>query len=165
MNSQKTAVVLFSMLAALFTAPAQARLGETPDQSRQRHGDPVSQAPAPTANVGLYDNMRLYETGPYYLRVEFLNGRAEMIAVRRKDADPLQKQEIAEILADHAPEKNWQRLPDTPTRKHWQSEDGSRLARYSSVNKLLMIMSRDDARRREQYRRERRQRYKQEERP
>ena len=166
MRSRKsTAVFSAMMLATLFAASALAGLGETPGQCRQRYGEAVSRAQAPPDLAGLYSKMRLYSLPSYYVRAEFLDGKAVMIAYRHKKNQPLADREIAEILADHANGAEWEQQPETPARQHWQTRDGSRHAIYSSVNNLLVIKSRDDARRRERYRQERRERYQQDERP
>jgi hypothetical protein len=128
----RTLAILSTAMLAL--APVtHAQLGESPEQIGERYGNAVSANENKTAV--------LYRHAGMYIRVEYVQDRAEMIAYRKDPFTAMSPTEIETILSRHAQQDAWRKIDGRPGHRYWRSAGGKYIARYGSVNGLLTIMT------------------------
>jgi hypothetical protein len=132
----KTALLIFSLAAGL-CLHAQARLGETINQTEARYGKPVR-----TFTDEGFPAME-FSFGGMKVTVDFLDGKSGQEQFAKPDEGAFSDHEIALILQANAGGKDWAVKPvPSDSMKHWSLSDGSAEAFYEVAAAKVLVQTR-----------------------
>jgi hypothetical protein len=143
--SKKHMRQLISILAAAFSliGSAEARIGDTEAQIRNRYGDAITVLPSRTRDAGL---TKCYSSHHFLIAVTYFNGRSAREIVTKSDKSKISDEEIQSLLKIDANGSSWtaQQLtgPKAVTAgvQQWRTDTPrSRVAIYDSQTRALFI--------------------------
>ncbi|MGC3991673.1 MAG: hypothetical protein QM796_18680 [Chthoniobacteraceae bacterium] len=132
--------VILSLCALVcFASQSKARIGETLEQCIQRYGAVVKQE----------SGIIVFKKSGFFVMVKLYNEKVEQIAFCKAQADELGQagaisdNEIELLLKTNGGASNWKVQPVISTDRHWQTEDESLFAHYTTIDHMLVIQTKD----------------------
>lgn len=125
----KTLKLIIAALVSLPLQPAEAALGETPEQCIKRYGTPTFKERDGTP--------KSFSMGGLVISTRFENSKCNLIWFRPEPARVLSDAELRALLDASKGGSEW-KSADEPGQKKWVTADGKRRANYASGGVLLI---------------------------
>lgn len=125
-----------TLVLAILSVTAYARVGETTEQCRARYGEPISSSEKGT----------LYKKSGLLIVATFYEGKCDLIGYRKVEENSLGKaiklteNEINLLLKSNS-QSEWKKQNNLSMSSQWQTEDGTLFANYDIFENTLGVMS------------------------
>ncbi|HEY0791649.1 MAG TPA: hypothetical protein VGD78_11345 [Chthoniobacterales bacterium] len=128
-----------SIVAIGFQMSAYGQLGETLPQCETRYGHKISE----------HNGSAGFRKDGYYIFVRFFEGRADAILFSKARSDtldrpePISNEEIRSLLDGCSNGQPWSTSRAVATGLRWSAGDGALLADYGTLDRCLVILTKD----------------------
>lgn len=132
--------LLYLLLAAVTTV--HARIGETPAECVARYGEPLS--------VNKEQMILAFRKAGMLIGMSFHDGKCSSILYTKEKDDELSLEgefsdvEIKALQSANGGVQEWEVLKLISIDKFWQTEDGLLCSSYSTLDRKLIIMTKDE---------------------
>lgn len=119
-------------LTALCATPAQARLGESPEQCAARYGEPNRTE----------EDIFIYVKNGFEVGIIYMSDMAQAMFIRRQDGEELSDHIIKTLLESNSQGNTWTEKTILESfHTHWVRSDGFAAASYNPIDHMLFLRS------------------------
>lgn len=127
---------LITAILALFILQAEARLGETKEQTEKRYGWSMQELESPAKNLQVH----CFEKLGYKIIVTFMDGISANETFTKVGDGSFSDAELEKLLESNTGDSTWEKVDQTKViGKVWKRKDGKAWAVYQSIKTLFSV--------------------------